>query len=239
MKITINNKNLLPLANPTHLKGSSGTIYQVDDKTYFKLLNKDYRSLKSSENKELLKTLEALSTISSGYIATPIDIYCSNTSLYGHTMPIMPGNSFETLPPTTEISSLEAAFLKLTTETSKLASIGYKAEDIGGDNILYYQSAFYLIDLVLGLIDETCPKEYLASRINYSIFINLLNSIYGKEILKRVEETPLAFKNYLLKQGVNTDYASFFSDISTFLSRETSSKIKTIEDIRKAQAKLK
>ena len=66
MKITINNKNLLPLANSTHLKGSSGTIYQVDDKTYFKLLNKDYRSLKSSENKELLKTLEALSTISSG-----------------------------------------------------------------------------------------------------------------------------------------------------------------------------
>ena len=239
MKITINNKNLLPLANPTHLKGSSGTIYQVDDKTYFKLLNKDYRSLKSSENKELLKTLEALSTISSGYIATPIDIYCSNTSLYGHTMPIMPGNSFETLPPTTEISSLEAAFLKLTTETSKLASIGYKAEDIGGDNILYYQNAFYLIDLELGLIDETCSKEYLTSRINYSIFINLLNSIYGKEILKRVEKTPLAFKNYLLKQGVNTDYASFFSDISAFLSRETNSKIKTIEDSRKAQAKLK
>lgn len=220
-------------------KGSCSTIYRYNEDEYLKILNKEYYSLAAKENREVLKTLEALSKIPDvPSIATPRNIFRSENELYGYTSKIMPGVSLDEIPQDTRIEVLKNALNRIKKEVHTLSQHHIKTEDIGGDNILL-SDHIALLDLELGLVDEKTEEDILYRRTMRSILNSVLTNSFGTNVTGKIPSLAMRRLNEDLKTGVSDNYANYYALAIYEIEHMADTKIATVEDSRKAYQKVK
>lgn len=230
--IRVKNIDNLELPNrPIHY-GSNSYIYEYQEK-YFKLFHPALMDLEVKNNKNRLMILKKLMDNKIfKYLILPEDIYVTDLSFLGYTMPICLGKPLDTFLDTISYKMVIAALKDLLSEIEKLSNLGFFNPDIWSDNVLFDGKKFYLIDLDNSYFYDDRMTAYRS--MGFTLFNLVLDKIVGIENFYLWDDIDINYMRNEIECLNRDDYIDYLNLIIFKLERISSKKLENVGDIRAA-----
>lgn len=205
--------------------GSCSSIHEFEPGIYFKKVEEDYQDLTDPINMEFYEVIRHLSNIKGmPYIIRAKDIYRSQNTLFGYSMPVVQAQELRSISDEVFIDDILHGFSILSTDIRTLADNHVKTEDVGGNNILY-NGFMYLLDLDLSLVDKRYIPDELYERTMKSILCGIKEHVLGEARYDDVVNV--------------TEWNTYFDRLIEVCSTAIGQEAKTIKDIKKGYQKVK
>ena len=216
---------------PIHY-GSNSYIYRFQEK-YFKLFHPALMDLEAKNNKNRLMILKTLMDNKSfKYLILPEDIYVTDSSFLGYTMPICLGKPLDTFLDTMSYKMIIEALKDLLVEIEKLSNLGLFNPDIWSDNVLFDGKKFYLIDLDNSYFYDDKLIAYRS--MGFTLFNLVLDKMVEIDNLNLWHDIDINYMRKEIESLNSDDYIDCLSLVIFKLERIYNRKIENIGDIRAA-----